>query len=132
MDARTVFLSRLIGLSFIITALVMFLHGATFVSTMTVMLHNTPLMFLLCLIMIVAGLAIVLTHNHWSGVAAFIVTLLGWILLVKGTLLLMLTPESAETLFINKTHYQDYYHLYTAIQFVIGVYLTYWGFRKHS
>ena len=42
---------------------------------------------------LVAGLAIVLAHNVWRGGAmAVVVTVLGWLLLLKGAALVVIPP----------------------------------------
>jgi hypothetical protein len=46
-------------------------------------------------IAVTAGLAIVIGHNVWSGGALLvIVTLLGWIILIRGVVLLFLSPSA--------------------------------------
>jgi len=131
MATRTLFLSRLIGLYCIVAALSMILRGQAMVGTVTLLLKDAPLMFFLGVVTLSAGLAMVLAHNHWSGGAlAIIVTLIGWITLIKGVLFLTLTPEAESALFLKGLHYQEYFHLYAAISLAIGVYLTHGGFRK--
>ena len=67
MSPRTVFLSRLIGLYMILVSLSMAAHKQATVETITALVHNSPLVFLTGIIAVVAGLAIVLGHNAWSG-----------------------------------------------------------------
>ena len=51
-------------------------------------------MFVLSIIIVAAGLAMVLAHNIWSGGAqAVVVTLVGWLTLIKGLLYLLLFHE---------------------------------------
>jgi vacuolar-type H+-ATPase subunit I/STV1 len=130
---RTFFLSRLFGLYYILAALSMVIHKQTTVETVTALLHNSPVMFLLGIITLVAGLAMVLAHNIWSGGAlAVIVTLIGWITLIKGLLFLFLPPEMDAGFFLSRLHYEQFFYLYAGVSFVLGVYLTYGGFTSKS
>lgn len=133
MSPRTVYLSRLIGLYCILAALSMITRKQSIVETVTALLHDASLMFLLGVVTLVAGLAMVLARNDWTGGGqAVIVTLVGWITLVKGVLFLFLPPEAEAELFLTKLHYEKLFYLYTGISLVIGIYLTYGGFASRS
>lgn len=133
MSPLTFFLSRLFGLSYLLAALSMFLHKQTYVETVTALIHNSPVMFVVGIITVIAGLAMVLAHNVWSGGGlAVVVTLIGWITLVKGLLFLLLPPELDAEFFLSKLHYGQLYYFYGAISVVLGVYLTYGGFKSAS
>ncbi len=133
MSPRTLFLSRLIGLYCIVAALAMLLRGPTLVDTVTLLLKDAPLMFFLGVVTLSAGLAMVLAHNLWSGGAlVIIVTLIGWLTLIKGVLFLALTPEAEAAWFLKGLHYRELFHLYAAISLAIGVYLTRGGFKNRK
>jgi hypothetical protein len=111
----------------------MFLRGATLVYTFNEMLVDMPLLFFISLVMVVAGLAIVIAHNIWSGGAlAIVVTLMGWLVLLKGVLLLVLPPDIATSFYFGTLRYRDFYYLYTFIPLAIGVFLTYGGFKHRK
>jgi hypothetical protein len=131
MSSRTLFLSRLLGLYCIVMALSMFLRGQLMVDTVASMLGNAPLMLFLGIVVVIAGLAMVLTHNIWSGgTLTVLVTLIGWIALIKGALFLIVPPGSSTALFLNGFHYQQLFYVYAAIALIVGLYLTYGGFRS--
>ena len=82
---------------------------------------------------VAAGLAMVLAHNIWSGGAlVVVVTLVGWITLIKSLFFLFLPPEMEAGLFLGQLHYRQLFYMYTAISLVLGVYLTYGGFKLRS
>ena len=86
--------------------------------------ENRALLFLVELLGLAAGLAIVLGHNLWSsGLLSVIVTLLGWLTLVRSIILLFLSPEAIGR-FIKAIRYEQNYFLFTAIPLLIGLYLT--------
>ena len=133
MSPRTVFLSRLFGLYYILVALSMFLHKQTDVQTVTALIQNAPVMFVVGIFTVIGGLAMVLGHNIWSGGAvAVVVTLIGWIILIKGLLFLFLPAEKEAQFFLTRLHYEQLFYLYVAISVVLGIYLTYGGFLSTS
>jgi hypothetical protein len=88
-------------------------------------------MLFLGIVVVIAGLAMVLTHNIWSGgTLTVLVTLAGWIALIKGALFLIVPPGSSSAFFLNGFHYQQLFYVYAAIALIVGLYLTYGGFRS--
>ena len=133
MSPRTLFLSKLIGLYCIVVALCMMSRRQATLDTVTALLQNPSMMLILGVITLAAGLAMVLAHNIWSGGAlAVVVTLVGWLTLLKGLLFLFLPSEMEAGLFLRQLHYQQLFYVYGAISLVLGVYLTYGGFTSTS
>jgi hypothetical protein len=98
---------------------------------MKAILRDPPLLFMAGIMGMTAGLAIVLSHNVWSGgVLPIIVTLFGWASLIKGMLLLVLSPETESRVFIVGLHYEQHPNLYAAFMLLLGAYLTYAGFSS--
>ena len=132
MSPRTAFLSKLIGLYSIVVSLSMVTHKQATVEMMQELIHNPPLLFVCGVMAVGAGLAMILVHNIWSGGALpVIVTLIGWLSLLKGLLLLFLWPEAASRFFLAGLHYEQFFYLYAAISFLLGIYLTYGG-QQHA
>jgi len=128
MSNRTLFLSRLIGPLFTLIALAILIQGQIMVQTFAGMLHDRPLICITAIFILAAGLAIVILHNQWSGgLLPVVITVLGWITLLKGALLLLLPPESLITIY-GSLRLGDLLYLYAAIDLVIGIYLTVAGF----
>ena len=85
MPPRTTFLGRLIGLYLIFISLAMLTHKQATIESMTALMHNPPLLFVVSLIAVAAGLAMVLSHNVWSGgMLPVVVTVTGWLMLTKA------------------------------------------------
>ena len=112
MSPRTLFLSRLIGLYCILIALSMITRKQATLESVTTLLHDPSMMFVLGAITLIAGLAMVLMHNTWSGGAlVVIVTLVGWMTLIKSLSFLFLSPEMEAGLFLGQLHYQQLFYL---------------------
>lgn len=133
MSPRTIFLSRLIGLYCILVALSMITRRQATLESVTALLHNPSMIFIVGIITLAGGLAMVLAHNIWSGGAlAVVVTLVGWIALIKGLFFLFLPSEVEAGFFLQQLHYQELFYFYGAVSLVLGVYLTYGGFTSRS
>jgi hypothetical protein len=113
--------------------LTMMTRGQATVETVTALLQNSPMVLILGVITLAAGLAMVLAHNIWSGsVLAVVVTLIGWMALVKSLFFLFLPHEMEAGLFLGQLHYGQLFYVYAAISLALGFYLTYGGFRSRS
>jgi hypothetical protein len=100
---------------------------------MTALLNNAALMWVLSVITLTAGLAMVLAHNVWSGgTLPVVVTLVGWATLIKGLLFLFL-PSGVESEFIlSALRNPLLFYVWMTPSLVIGIYLTYGGFASKA
>ena len=129
MSARTIFLSRLIGLYSLVTSVSMLMHKGAMVETVAALANAPPLLLIGGMFTLLAGLALVLSHNLWSGGALPLVnTLLGWVLLFRGIVLVFISPGGAAALY-EALHFEQLYYLYVAIPLALGLYLTGAGFK---
>ena len=133
MLTRTIFLGRLIGLYAILASLAMASHKQVTVDMVSGLLHSPPALFLAAVIALLGGLALILSHNLWSGGALSIaVTLVGWIALAKGLLLLFLTPEASAALFLGTLQYERFFYFYIAISLGLGAFLLLASLGHHD
>ena len=127
---RTAFLSKLIGLFSMIVAVSVAMHKEATMLTVASMVQSAAFMMVLGFISLAAGLAIVLVHNVWrAGLQPVIVTLAGWIFLLRGVAMLAL-PHQDVAVLLNAVHYSQFFHAYAALAFIVGLYLTIAGFRR--
>jgi hypothetical protein len=85
MSHLTIFLGKLIGLYCIIVALGLMANKQRSVETVAALIRNAPLLLFVEVVALIAGLAMVLGHNVWSGGALpVIVTLIGWLVAIRG------------------------------------------------
>ena len=126
---KTRFLAHLIGLYCLLAALAMALQREAWTAAVAVLVHEPPLMLLLGVTVVAAGLALVLTHNVWSGGALpVVVTVIGWLTLLKGLMFWVPAPAAAADFYLERLHYGQLYYLYCALALAIGAYLAAAGF----
>jgi hypothetical protein len=128
MKPLTIFLGRLLGLFTLITSFWLLVERQNTVSTIPALLGDRPAMVIFAIIALAGGLAIVLAHNIWSGgVLPILVTLIGWVMVVRGVLFLFLPPEATLGI-LAAMQFGRLFYVYLAIPFVLGAYLTYLAF----
>ncbi len=129
MSRLTVFLARFIGLFTVVLMVALLVRGS---ATVEAAVADGPVMLVYALISLATGVAMILGHNVWSGGALpVVVTLVGWLILAKGLMLLLVTPDALQQIF-DHMHYGEHYYLYLAPWLVIGLYLTWAGFTAPS
>jgi hypothetical protein len=125
MSRLTVFLARAIGLFIVLLVAGLLARGSAAVETTAA---DGPVMLAYAIISLAMGVAMIVGHNVWSGsVTAVVVTLVGWLILAKGMLLLVLAPEVLSRT-MGEMRYGEHYVLYLAPALVIGLYLAWAGF----
>ncbi len=128
MSALTIFLARLWGLYCLVVALAMAANKRNMLAAIDGFLRSAPLMMLASIIALALGLAMVIGHNIWSGgVLPVVITLLGWISLIKGAVFLFRPPEANLKLY-QTMGYDRHFHFYVAATFLLGLYLALAGF----
>ena len=126
----TVFLAKLIGIYCVLFGLAMVAQKQAMLDIVAALIRNGPVLLIVEVIGVTAGLAIVLGHNVWSGGALpIVVTLLGWITLIRGVVLLFLSPEG-KVYFFEMFRFAEQFYLYAGIALVLGAYLTIAGFAS--
>jgi len=129
MSRLTVFLARFIGLFTVVLVVAFLVRGSAGVEAAVA---DGPVMLVYAIISLATGVAMILGHNVWSGGALpVVVTLVGWLILAKGLMLLFITPDALQQIF-DHMHYGEHYYLYLAPSLVVGLYLTWAGFTAHS
>ena len=127
MSRLTVFLARSIGLFTVLLVVAFLTRGSAIIETTVA---DMPVMLVYAITSLAMGIAMVLGHNVWSGGALPVaVTLVGWLILAKGLLLLFLAPEAVSGMF-KQMRYAEHYYLFLAPALVIGLYPT-WA-KIHS
>jgi hypothetical protein len=128
MSPLTIFLAKLLGLYCIIVALAMMTRKQSTVATLKALIANPPLLLLVEVLGLTGGLAMIIGHNIWSGGALpVVVTLVGWLMAIRGAGLLALSPSATMKLF-EALRYDQLFYFYMGATLLLGLYLIYAGF----
>jgi hypothetical protein len=131
MSPLTRYLSRLLGVFLLVTAVSEWTQPGLLTVVAPAMVDQPALLWVSGMLMLASGLAVVLGHNLWGNPAAAVVSLLGWMMTIKGAALL-LVPAAGWTALLGALHYPSHPGVYTIIPALAGAYLTYAGFSRHS
>ena len=128
MSPLTYFLARLIGSVLLIVAVAMASRKTAIVATANRIIRDPGMVFFSGVLRLVAGLAIVLGHDVWSGGALpIIVTLFGWLMFIGGLMLLFIPQEKLVEIY-EAMRFEQRYATYASITFLLGLYLFIAGF----
>jgi hypothetical protein len=116
----TLNLSRAYSMVIIAVALAALLKPARFGATLADFERSPGLSFLAALFALILGLWLVALHSIWADLPAILVSLLGWIVLIKGVLLLA-APEGLLKLGARAGASASMVRLYGVIALVLGV-----------
>jgi len=128
MSPLTIFLAKFLGLYCVVFALAMLTRKRQAVAAVKAFVANPPLLLFLELVSLACGLAMIIGHNIWSGGALpVVVTLLGWLMAIRGAGLLVVSPAGAAKL-LETLRYEQLFYFYMGLTLVLGLYLTWAGF----
>jgi uncharacterized protein YjeT (DUF2065 family) len=89
----SLFLAKLLGPLLIVTGLGVLFSRAAYREAAEEVLKSRALLYLFGAIGFAAGLGIVLTHNVWVWGWPVIITILGWFILIRGTLRILIPQQ---------------------------------------
>ena len=128
MAVSTVYLSRLLGVVLLIAAALMLIDKNAVIAAAVALGNDRIATLVLGIVRVVVGAGIVLIHNLWTkGFWPLVVTLCGWLLLLRGVGILFL-PSDVFASLVAGAHVDEFYYVYAAVPLVLGAYLSLRGF----
>jgi hypothetical protein len=125
----SIFLARLIGPILLVAGVAMLVNRKDLDALAQEVLRSRLMLFLFGLIDLSVGLAIVLTHNVWAADWRIIITLLGWLLLVRGAVRLLI-PDQVKALGAKVLGNANVVTGSLAVVTVLGLVLSYFGYVR--
>jgi nitrate reductase gamma subunit len=116
-------LSKLLGLYFIIVGVIVLYRRRSIMPAIGQLVSNRPLLLVIALAEILAGLAIILVNPNITPDANGVVALVGWVLAVEGVLYLALPIQTVQR-FVRKFNNETWYGTGGAIAILLGGYLA--------
>lgn len=126
----SIFLAKVLGLYLLIISFAMLIHADKFRRMIPDM--DTPIFrFFGGVMALMMGLLIVVSHNVWEMDWRVLITIIGWLALLKGVMRLIFLGF-ANTLIEIYSKNKKVYLVTVLILFLIGLYLSYEGFAAVS
>ena len=128
MSPLTLFLARFLGLVFLVFSFAMMVNKRAMVAAAADLVRDRGLLLLGGLGNLAGGIAIILAHNLWSGGAlTIIVTLIGWLLAVRGIVWLC-APQARLVALYEAARFERNFSVYATILCLVGLVLAVGGF----
>jgi hypothetical protein len=125
----SIFLAKMLGPVLLVAGIAMLINRKELDALVQEALRSRLLFFLLGIIDLAIGLAIVLTHNVWVADWRVIITLLGWLLIVRGAVR-MLIPEQIKPLGAKLLKNANAMIAALAVTTLLGLVLSYFGYVR--
>ncbi len=127
-DMQTsIFLARLLGPLLLLTGAGIVLNPKSFRTIAGEVVRSVTLVYLFGFMDLAAGLAIVLTHNVWVASWRVLITLLGWLLLIRGAVRIV-APEIVMGYAAKVIRNKQVIPSAGAVVGVLGLVLCYFGY----
>ncbi len=85
----SIFIAKLLGLAYTVIGLGMLLNGKYYKKQFDAMMKEAGVWYLGGVMALLVGYLIVSAHNVWEGSWVVLITIIGWMALLKGLLLLL-------------------------------------------
>lgn len=124
----SLFIGKVLGLYLIIVCLAMIVRRPAFEILLREAGNNQLLLFISATIATIIGLLIVVSHNLWVADWRVVITILGWLTLLKG-LVRFFFPSVVQQ--ATKFWFENYQYVYivSIIFLLVGIYLCAHSFR---
>ncbi len=123
----SIFLARLLGPLLLLTGAGIVLNPKSFRTIAGEVVRSVTLVYLFGFMDLAAGLAIVLTHNVWVASWRVLITLLGWLLLIRGAVRIV-APEIVMGYAAKVIRNKQVIPSAGAVVGVLGLVLCYFGY----
>lgn len=123
------FLAKVMGIYFVTVSLAMLTKTQLFEMNIQTFVNNGPVMLMSGFFTLILGIMLVVSHQVWEWSWRLIITLLGWLTFLKGSVILF-NPQLIVTM--STTFITNSTAIYAAICFdgILGLLLIYCGFKK--
>jgi len=127
--ATSRYLAKLIGPIFLTIGIGMLVNGPFYRDLITEAVASHVLIYLSGVLSLLAGLAVVMAHNRWSGGWPIIITVLGWLMVIGGVIRIVV-PQLVQTVAV--TIYAGHAAIIVAaiLCVALGGFLSFKGFSQ--
>jgi hypothetical protein len=123
----TVFLSKVVGLMLVMIGGAILIRRKYFLGVFATYVEQRLVRTTMSMIELFAGIALLVAHHAWSPPPAAMLTIIGWLVVLEGTIYLLL-PDAWVGWFIATFNTQAWYVVGGSLAIVVGVYLAGSGF----
>ena len=127
----SIFLAKAIGLYLLIVGFGLLVNARIIRPMMRELIDNSALSFVSGFVALIVGILLVTVHNIWVADWRVIITIVGWMSLIKGIALVAFTGVILNV--SQKWVKNDFaYYLSAALLILLGAFLLYHGYFYHG
>ena len=126
MDKST-YLAKLFGPVLAILGLGLLVRYSSFVAVFQDIVYSPTLIFVLCLLGLLGGIAVILAHNVWERDWRLIITILGWASAIESAVWLIV-PHGALQQFVMPLLTPTFVLVYALFVLLLGAVLSSFGY----
>jgi uncharacterized membrane protein len=123
----SIFIAKLLGPVFVLIGIAMLLKPHAFRALLQDFIKSPALIYLAGLLGLLGGLTLVLTHNVWALDWRLLITLLGWVSVVRAVVTI-LQPQQIVLIGSKLLEHRNLFVGAGVIDFIIGLVLSYFGY----
>jgi uncharacterized membrane protein HdeD (DUF308 family) len=124
----SIFLARLLGPLFLLPGVFVLTNPRVFRTMTAEVVGSITLIYLFGLVDFAAGLAIVLTHNLWVANWRVLITLIGWLMLIRGAVRIA-APDQIKGYAAKIIRNERIYPVTGTVAVILGLIFCYFGYR---
>lgn len=118
---------QILGLAYLAIGLGMLINPRFYSKMLNKMIDDEAVLFVTGLLVLVIGYFLAAYHNIWTGGWTIIITVIGWLALLKG-LMMVIIPEKSVKLYNLIKISKAQLSVYGKIVLVIGIIFAYLGY----
>lgn len=123
----TIVLAKIIGWYLLLIGFIFLIRRKTMMSVVSDLIKNRPLVYIVCILELVAGLSLVSVHNLWSTGLEMVVSLVGWLMLFEALFYLLMPYRRIEKV-VRQFNRPTWYISSGVIAIIFGAYLVNFAF----
>jgi hypothetical protein len=123
----SLFLAKLLGPPLLIVGIGILINRDYYLALTRQFVGSSPLMYLGAVVGMVGGLAIILVHNIWVADWRVLITLLGWIHVIRGAATVIFPHKAAE--FATRITARAIL-ISTAVPLILGAVFVFFGYVR--
>ena len=120
----SVVIAQALGIFFVVAGIAMIVSSKSVVTAIGQSVENKGLLFVWGLLALLVGAVVVVLNNAWTSGLPLIITILGWLAVVKGAFILIF-PGAAVSLY-RKFNKSGMIAFCGVVALLIGIALLYW------
>jgi hypothetical protein len=128
---RTRTVSRVVGPYLIAVAVMLFVRQRELPVLLTNYMQNEPLVLATGAFTVMAGLALMAAHHHWTGPGAVVISFVGVVATLKGAWL-MIAPKLGSEITVSVVQAPSRLLVIAGVVFLIGFWLSYLGWLSKT